>query len=83
MKFDVQLSSLKGIARIEIKTVQENDAWSAYLSFATDRAAGETCLVLGRSGVPHRFSGLSEEEAAEKAKGFLRQNYEVVRMIWS
>lgn len=83
MKFDVQLPSLRGIARIEIKTVQEGDTWAAYIGFVADRSLGDTCLMLGQSGVPHRFTGESEEAAEEKAKTFLQQNYEVVRMIWS
>ena len=82
MKFDVQLPSLKGIARIEIKTVQEDGLWAAYLSFVADRTFSDTCLMLGQSGVPHRFTGESDKEAEEKAKTFLQQNYEVVRMIW-
>ena len=82
MKFDIQLPSLKGIARIEIKTVQEDSVWVAYLSFAADRTLSDTCLTLGQSGIPHRFTGASEKEVEEKAKTFLEQNYEVVRMIW-
>jgi len=83
MKFEIQLPSLKGIARIDIKTVQEDSVWVAYLSFAADRTLSGTCLMLGQSGIPHRFTGASEQEAEEKAKSFLQQNYEVVRMIWS
>lgn len=83
MKFDVQLPSLKGIARIEIKAVQDGDTWAAYLSFAADRTLDETCLMLGQSGIPHRVTGASEKEAVEKAKAFLQEKYEVVRMIWS
>lgn len=83
MKFDVQLPSLRGIARVEIKTVQEGDKWAAYLSVVTDRTLGDTCLTLGQSGIPHRFTGESEKEAQEHAKAFLQKNYEVVRMIWS
>lgn len=75
MKFDVQLSSLKGIARIEIMTVREGDAWAAYLSFVSDRSLADTCLMLGHLGIPHRFTGATEKEAEEKAKAFLQQNY--------
>ncbi|MBI3000904.1 MAG: hypothetical protein HYY46_21005 [Deltaproteobacteria bacterium] len=82
MKFEIQLLSLKGIARIEIKTVQQDSVWVAYLSFAADRTLSDTCLMLGQSGIPHRFTGASEKEVEEKAKTFLEQNYEVVRMIW-
>ncbi|MBI2358722.1 MAG: hypothetical protein HYV04_07405 [Deltaproteobacteria bacterium] len=82
MKFDIQLPSLKGVARIEIKTVQEGEAWAAYLSFVADRTLSETCLMLGQSGIPHRFTGASRQEVQEKAKTFLQQNYEVVRTIW-
>lgn len=82
MKFEVQLPSLKGIARLEVKAVQEGDGWAAYISFVSDRSLSETCLVLGQSRIPHRFAGASEKEVQEKAKAFLEQNYEVVRMIW-
>jgi hypothetical protein len=82
MKFDVQIPSLNGIARVEIKTVQEEDRWAAYIAFASGRAANETCLLLGQSGIPHRFTGSAEKEAEEAAKKFLEQHYEVVRMIW-
>lgn len=83
MKFDIQLPSLKGIARIEIKTVQEDNVWAAYLAFVADRTLADTCLMLGHLGIPYRLTGASEKEAEEKAKTFLQQNYEVVRMIWS
>ncbi len=82
MKFDVKVPSLNGIARLEIKTVQEGDGWAAYISFVSDRSLDETCLMLGHLGIPYRFSGASEEEAGETAKRFLQQNYEVTRMIW-
>jgi hypothetical protein len=83
MKFDIQLPSVQGIARIEIKSAQEGESWAAYLSFVADRTLGETCLLLGQSGIPHRFTGASEKEVEEKAKSFLQKNYQVVRMIWS
>jgi hypothetical protein len=82
MKFDVQIPSLNGVARVEIKTAQEEDRWAAYIAFASGRAANETCLVLGQSGIPYRFTGGAEKEAEEAAKKFLEQHYEVVRMIW-
>lgn len=82
MKFDIQLPSLKGTARLEIKTAQEESAWAAYISFVSGQALDETCLLLGHLGIPHRFTGTSEKEAMEKAKDFLQKNYQVVRMIW-
>lgn len=82
MKFDVKIPSLDGIARLEIKTVQEGDGWAAYLAFVSERTLAETCLMLGHLGIPYRFSGTSEKEAQDTAKKFLEQNYEVVRMIW-
>ncbi len=82
MKFDVKLPSLNGVARLEIKTVQEENGWAAYLSVIYDRGLGETCLMLGDSGIPHRFTGKSEKEAEEAAKGFLQKKYNVVRTIW-
>lgn len=82
MKFDVQLPSLNGIARLEIKTVQEGGGWAAYISFVSERALNETCLMLGHLGIPHRFTGPGKKEAEETAKKFIEQNYQVVRMIW-
>ena len=82
MKFDVKLPSLNGIARIEIKTVQEENGWAAYLAVIYDRGLGETCLMLGQSGIPHRSMGNSEKEAEEAAKGFLQEKYKVVRTVW-
>lgn len=82
MKFDVQIPSLSGIARLEIKTAQEESLWAAYIAFAGSRSADEACLVLGQSGIPYRFTGAAEKEAKQRAKKFLEQNYEVVKMIW-
>jgi hypothetical protein len=81
MKFDVEVPSINGIARLEIKTVLEENLWSAYLTFATDRSLNETCLVLGK-GAPYRFAGASEKEAEAAARSFLEQNYHIVRIIW-
>jgi len=82
MKFEVEVPSLKGVARLEIKTVQDKDTWIAYLLFNTGRRLDDTCLLLGQSGIPHRFTGPSEKEAEEAAKKFLQEHYRVVRMIW-
>lgn len=82
MKFDVQVPSLNGIARFEIKTVQETGSWAAYVSFVSERTLDETCLMLGHLGIPYRFTGPTEEEAKGTAKKFLEQNYKVVKMIW-
>ena len=82
VKFDVKIPSLDGIARLEIKTIQEGGGWAAYIGFVADRTLNETCLMLGHLGIPYRFPGPSEKEAQETAKKFLQQNYEVVRMIW-
>jgi len=82
MKFEVEVPSLKGVARLEIKTVQDKDGWAAYLLFNTGRRLDDTCLLLGQSGIPHRFTGPSEKEANEAAKKFLQEHYRVVRMIW-
>jgi hypothetical protein len=82
LKFDVKVPSLNGIARVEIKTVQEGDGWAAYFSFVSQRGPDETCLMLGHLGIPYRLTGPTEEETREAAKHFLQQNYEVVRMIW-
>lgn len=82
MKFDLEIPSLNGIARVEVKTVQEGNFWAAYIGFASERTPNDTCLMLGQTGIPHRFTGSSEKEAQENAKNFLQQNYRVVRMIW-
>jgi len=82
MKFDVEISSLNGIARLEVRTVQEKDSWAAYIAFVSDRGLNETCLMLGHLGIPHRFTGASEKEALEGAKNFLQQNYKVARIVW-
>ncbi|MFQ5849693.1 MAG: hypothetical protein ACE5JU_03780 [Candidatus Binatia bacterium] len=82
MKFDVEIPSLNGIARLEIKTVQEENRWVSYLSLFSERILNETCLMLGHSGIPHRFTGATEKDVEEAAKNFLQQNYHVVRMIW-
>lgn len=82
MKFDVEIPALNGIARIEIRSVRDGEGWSSYLGFVSDRTLPDTCLMLGQSGVPHRFSGQTEQEAAERAKAFLKNNYRVVRMVW-
>lgn len=82
MKFDLKVPALNGIARVQIKTVQEGDGWAAYIPFVAHRTLNETCLMLGHLGIPYRFTGPTEKEAEETAKKFLQQNYEVVRMIW-
>lgn len=82
MKFDVEIPSLDGIARLEVRTVQEKDGWAAYVGFVSDRSLDETCLMLAHRGIPYRFTGSNEKEAQEGAKNFLQQNYKVVRMVW-
>lgn len=82
MKFDVKLPSLDGTARIEVKTVEEGERWAAYLAFVSDRRPDDACLMLGRQGVPYRFTGATEKEAEEAARSFLKKNYVVLRMIW-
>lgn len=63
MKFDVKIPSLNGIARVEIKAVQEGDGWAAYISLVANRTLSETCLVLGHLGIPYRFTGPTEKVA--------------------
>jgi hypothetical protein len=83
MKFDVQIPSLNGTARVEIRTARAKNLWAAYIGFAADRSSNnETCFVLGQNGIPHRFAGASENEAEAAAKSFLEENYRVVRTIW-
>lgn len=82
MKFDVDIPSLNGIARVEVKTIQEGNIWAAYIAFASERTLNDTCLMLGQAGFPYRFTGPTEKEARENAKNFLQQNYKVARMVW-
>lgn len=83
MKFDVEIPSLNGLARVEIRTVkEEEDRWAAYLCFVTDRPLADTCLLLGERGIPYRFTAPSEGEAEERAKAFLKEKYTIARMIW-
>jgi len=82
MKFEVELAALKGVARVEIKTVREKEGWAAYLPLVSAGAMEDACLTLGRAGIPHRFTAASEKEAQQAAKEFLEKNYRVVRMIW-
>jgi hypothetical protein len=78
----LEISSLSGVARVEIKTIREERSWAAYISFISERSLNEACLVLGHLGVPRRFIGRDEKEAPEAAKDFLQQNYKVLRMAW-
>jgi len=82
MKFDVEIPSLKGTVRLEIKTILEESQWAAYLSFTSGRTMDETVLMLGTQGLPHRFAGSTEKEAHEAAKIFLEKNYHIVRTVW-
>jgi hypothetical protein len=82
MKFDVQIPSLNGTARVEIRTAREQNLWAAYIGFAADRSSNETCFLLGRDGIPHRSTGASQKEAESAAKSFLEENYRIVRTIW-
>jgi len=82
MKFEVELPSLKGIARVEIKTVQEGKDWVAYLPLSSGNRLDDACMLLGQAGIPHRFTAQTEKGAEQAAKDFVKQNYHVVRMIW-
>jgi hypothetical protein len=82
MKFDVEIPQLNGVTRLEIRSVREETGWSSYLGFVSDRGFNSTCLLLGESGLPFRFTGSTEQEATEEAKVFLQKKYRVVRIIW-
>jgi hypothetical protein len=82
MKFDLEVSSLGGVVRVEIRTVREGDVWAAYLGLVAAQRE-DVCLLLGYGGVPHRFSGSSEKEAEQTAREFIQRTYHVSRMIWS
>ncbi len=83
MKYDLEVPSLGGMARVEIRTVREGDVWAAYLGLAATAQKEDVCLLLGHEGVPHRFSGSSEKEAEQIAREFIQRTYQVSRMIWS
>jgi hypothetical protein len=82
MKFDVEIPDLDGVARLEIRNAREQDGWSCYIGFVAGQSAHPTCLLLGKSGVPYRFTGLTQSEAQERAKEFLQKTYRVVRIVW-
>ena len=82
MKFDVEIPELEGVARLEIRNAREQDGWSSYIGFVAGQSAHPTCLMLGRSGVPYRFAGVTENESLERAKEFLQKTYRVVRIVW-
>jgi len=60
MKFDVEIPVLGGMTRVEIKTVREDKGCAAHIAFISERALSGACLMLGRFGIPHRFSGNDE-----------------------
>ena len=82
MKFDVEIPALDGVARVEIRTVREDNGWASYIAFAAGHSVANACLMLGESGIPHRFTAPTETEAQEQAKTFLQNKYRVVRMVW-
>ncbi|MGH7844674.1 MAG: hypothetical protein ACREQW_05845 [Candidatus Binatia bacterium] len=82
MKFDVEIPTLDAVARLEIRSAKDEHGWSSYLAFVSGRKLDETCLLLGESGVPYRFTGTTQKKAEEKAKDFLEGKYRVVRTIW-
>ncbi len=83
MKFDIEVPSLEGVARVEIRTVKEGEAWAAYIGLVAAVQKEDVCLVLGKKGVPYRFQGSSEKEAEQAAKDFIQSTYRVARMVWS
>ena len=82
MKLDIHVSSIAGVVRVEIRSVEDGGSWSAYLVLIGGGALDDACLVLARSGLPLRFSGQSAEAAETQAKEYVQANYQVARMIW-
>ena len=82
MKLDIHVPSIAGVVRVEIRSVEDGDSWSAYLVLIGGGALDDACLVLARSGLPLRFSGGSAEAAETRAKEYVQANYQVSRMIW-
>lgn len=83
MKFDIEVPSLEGVARVEILCTREGEAWAAYVAFVANLRKEDTCLLLGQGGIPYRFEAPSRNEAEEAAKAFLKEKYRVCRMVWS
>lgn len=83
MKFDIEVPSLGGVARVEIRTVREGDVWAAYLGLVATAQKEDVCLLLGQKGIPYRFQGSSEKEAEQTAKEFIQRTYHISRMVWS
>ena len=82
MKLDIHVPSIDGVVRVEIRSVEENGAWSAYLVLIGGANLDDACLVLARKALPLRFSGDSAESVEARAKEFVQANYRVTRMIW-
>ena len=81
MKFDIQMPDIAGAVRVEIRTTREEKTWVGYLGLSFEQAS-DTCLLLGRGGVPYRFATADRETAEKKARDFLQNTYRVVRMVW-
>ncbi len=82
MKLDIHVPSITGVVRVEIRSVEDGAAWSAYLVLIGGAALDDACLVLARSGLPLRFDGESAEAAETRAKEYVQAHYRVARMIW-
>ncbi|MCY4442822.1 MAG: hypothetical protein OXE53_21755 [Deltaproteobacteria bacterium] len=82
MKLDIHVPSIDGVVRVEIRSVEDGDSWSAYLVLIGGASLADACLVLARSGLPIRFGGESAEAAETRAKEYAQAHYRVARMIW-
>ncbi|MDE0213417.1 MAG: hypothetical protein OXN22_04980 [Deltaproteobacteria bacterium] len=82
MKLDIHVPSINGAVRVEIRSVEEAEVWSAYLVLIGGASLDDACLVLARKGLPLRFGAASAEAAETQAKEYVQANYRVSRMIW-
>ncbi|MCY4487389.1 MAG: hypothetical protein OXF11_09775 [Deltaproteobacteria bacterium] len=82
MKLDIHVPSIDGVVRVEIRSIEEAGAWSAYLVLIGGANLDDACLVLARKGLPLRFNAASAEAAEAQAKEYVQAHYRVSRMIW-
>ena len=82
MKLDIHVPSIDGVVRVEIRSVEDAGAWSAYLVLLGGAKLDDACLVLAQKGLPLHFSAASAEAAEAQAKEYVQAHYRVSRMIW-
>lgn len=81
MKFDIELPEIVGAVRVEIRVTREDGNWAGYLGLVFEQAP-DTCLLMGKDGLPYRFAANDQKTAEAKARDFLQRSYRVLRMVW-